>query len=75
MVDTYTKNMNFLLFLDVNAYLNTLQCITWFMVVSSNVITNGSLSMKKFKFKPLLAFKMNIDVRHYSGIYKILRSF
>lgn len=52
-----------------------LQCITKFIVDSSNVITNGSLSMKNIKLKPLLVSKMNKGDRYYSGIDKVLRSF
>lgn len=64
MVDSYAKYMVPLLFLDFNAYLNMLQCITSFIVDSSNVITNGSLSMKKIKLKPLLVSKMNKGDRY-----------
>lgn len=75
MVDTYTKYMVSLIFLDFNAYLNMLQCITKFIVDSSNVITNGALYMKKIKLNPLLVFQINKGDRYYSGIEKVLRSF
>lgn len=67
--------MKSLLFLDFNSYLNMLQCITTFMVDSSNCITNGLLSMKKFKFKPLLVSRMNEGDRYYCGIGAYLSGF
>lgn len=74
MVDTITKYIVPLLFVDFYAYLNMLQCITKFIVDSSNVITTGALSMKKIKLKPLLVSKMNKGDRYDSGIDKVFRS-
>lgn len=45
------------------------------MVDSSNSITNGLLSKKKFKFKPLLVSKMNKGDRYYCGIGAYLSGF
>lgn len=76
MVDTNTKHMVPLIFLDFyTTYLNMLQCITKFIVDSSNVTTNGSLSMRKIKLKPLLFSIINKGDRYYSGFDKVLRSF